>query len=88
MLKYQLKIGGMACGMCEAHVNDAIRQSFAVKKVRSSHANGQCTVLTEQALNEDRLREVLHQTGYELLELQQSEVQSSGGLFSRFRKNR
>lgn len=30
MLKITLKIDGMACGMCESHVNDTIRKNFAV----------------------------------------------------------
>ena len=32
MVKITLKIDGMACGMCESHVNDTIRKNFAVKK--------------------------------------------------------
>ena len=36
MIKTTLRIGGMMCGMCEAHVNDAIRARFNVKKVTSS----------------------------------------------------
>lgn len=36
MVRVILKIDGMTCGMCEAHVNDAIRRSLPVKKVRSS----------------------------------------------------
>ena len=40
MVKTTLKIDGMMCGMCEAHMNDAIRAAFKVKKVTSSHANG------------------------------------------------
>lgn len=32
MIKTTLRIGGMMCGMCEAHVNDAIRARFNVKK--------------------------------------------------------
>ncbi len=36
MVKITLDVEGMACGMCEAHVNDAIRKAFAVKKVSSS----------------------------------------------------
>ena len=35
MLKYILKIDGMMCGMCEAHINEAIRAAFNVKKVSS-----------------------------------------------------
>lgn len=36
---YQTTVGvdGMMCGMCEAHVNDAVRKAFPVKKVTSSH---------------------------------------------------
>ena len=28
MTKTTLKIDGMMCGMCESHVNDAIRKAF------------------------------------------------------------
>ena len=36
MIKTTLKIDGMMCGMCEAHMNDVIRKNFKVKKVTSS----------------------------------------------------
>ena len=36
MLQYTIVVEGMACSMCEAHVNDAIRKAFPVKKVTSS----------------------------------------------------
>ena len=32
MNKYIVKVNGMKCGMCEAHVNDAIRKAFDVKR--------------------------------------------------------
>lgn len=37
---YQTTVGvdRMMCGMCEAHVNDAVRKAFPVKKVTSSMA--------------------------------------------------
>lgn len=28
MIKTTLKIDGMACGMCESHINDAVRKSL------------------------------------------------------------
>ena len=31
MTKTTLKIDGMMCGMCESHMNDAIRSHFKVK---------------------------------------------------------
>ena len=37
MLKIMVQVDGMMCGMCEAHVNDAICKAFPVKKVTSSH---------------------------------------------------
>ena len=40
MLKITLGVDGMMCGMCESHVNDAVRKAFPVKKVTSSHATG------------------------------------------------
>ncbi len=37
MVRITLSIEGMACGMCEAHINEAVRNAFKVKKVSSSH---------------------------------------------------
>lgn len=34
MVKITLGISGMACGMCEAHINDTVRAAFDVKKCR------------------------------------------------------
>ena len=66
MTKTVLSIEGMACGMCEAHVNDAIRANFSVKKVSSSHNKGQTDVISEQPLDEAKLQEVIGKTGYNL----------------------
>lgn len=64
MVKLTLQVDGMACGMCEAHVNDAVRRNFAVKKVESSHAKGRTVILAEQPIDEGRLREVITALGY------------------------
>lgn len=66
MTKTVLSIEGMACGMCEAHVNDAIRANFSVKKVFSSHKKGQTEIISEQPLDEVKLQEVIGKTGYSL----------------------
>ena len=34
MKRYVVKIDGMMCGMCEAHVSDVIRKNFNVKRLR------------------------------------------------------
>ena len=67
MTKTTLQIEGMACGMCEAHINDAIRQNFDVKKVTSSFKKKQTEVLSESPLDEEKLRSVIHETGYTLV---------------------
>ncbi len=66
MTKTVLSIEGMACGMCEAHVNDAIRANFSVKKVSSSHKKGQTEIISEKPLDEARLRDTIGRTGYRL----------------------
>ena len=40
MIKTVLKVNGMMCGMCEAHMNDLVRKNFKVKKVTSSVKDG------------------------------------------------
>lgn len=66
MTKTTLKIDGMMCGMCESHINDAVRNAFSVKKVTSSHSKGQTVILSETEIPETDLRPVIAKTGYEL----------------------
>ena len=47
MRKITAHIDGMQCGMCESHVNDLVRKNFKVKKVKSSHRTGECTIVAE-----------------------------------------
>lgn len=82
MVKTTLKIDGMMCGMCESHVNDAIRNAFPVKKVTSSHSKGETVIISEEALSEDKIREVMQPTGYELKDIT-SEPYEKKALFSR-----
>ena len=58
MTQITLKIDGMQCGMCESHMNDAVRAAFPVKKVTSSHSKGETVIVTEQDIP-DELRSKL-----------------------------
>ena len=40
MIETTVKVDGMMCGMCEAHVSDAIRGALPVKKVTASPHQG------------------------------------------------
>ena len=64
MIKYTLAVDGMMCGMCEAHVNDAVRRAFAVKKVSSSFHKKKTEILAESNIREEELRRVVDATGY------------------------
>jgi copper chaperone CopZ len=84
MLKITLTVDGMMCGMCEAHINDAVRGAFPVKKVTSSHTKGQTVILTEDDISKEALQEVIGKTGYELVSVEKEPYQKKG-FFSRFR---
>ena len=81
MWKYTVQVDGMMCGMCESHVNDAVRKAFPVKKVTSSHTKGK-TEIAEAELDEDALRAAISATGYEVGEIRK-EPWEKKGLFGR-----
>ena len=61
-----LEIEGMMCGMCESHVNDAIRNNFKVKEVKSSHKTGLTQIQSDEVLDEELLRKAVEETGYKV----------------------
>ena len=78
MFKMTLEIDGMACNMCEAHVNEAIRKAFPVKKVTSSYKKKRTEILSEHILHETELREALDPTGYRLVSVHAEPYQKKG----------
>lgn len=86
MIKTTLKIDGMMCGMCESHINDAIRNSFDVKKVNSSHTKGETVIVSKEALDGDKIKSVIDKTGYELKSISSEEFEEKKGLFGFLKK--
>ena len=86
MIKTTLKIDGMMCGMCESHINDAIRNSFDVKKVNSSHTKGETVIVSKEALDEDKIKSVIDKTGYELQSVSSEKLEEKKGLFGFLKK--
>ena len=83
MIKTTVYIEGMACSMCEAHVNEAIRKAFPdAKKVASSHSKNESTFLTETAIDEDALKAAIEQTGYTFVSSKSAPYEKKG-LFGR-----
>lgn len=73
MVKTIIKIEGMMCGMCESHINAAIRKHFDVKKVKSSHKKGQTVVVSSEKIDLKALKKVIDETGYILISVNQNE---------------
>lgn len=87
MIETIVKVDGMMCGMCESHVNDAVRKAFPeAKKVASSHTKGQTVIHSEQALDEAKLRDVINATGYEVKGVSSAPYEKKG--FFSFLKNK
>ena len=62
MVQITVGVDGMACSMCEAHVSDAIRKAFPVKKVTANHTKGQAVIVAE-----NEIAEALEPTGYRMV---------------------
>jgi len=69
MIRVIFRIDGMRCGMCEAHVNDAIRRSGDVKKVKSSHRKGTAEFLAADEAAVQTARTAIEAQGYRVLDV-------------------
>ena len=73
LIEYRLEIHGMKCGMCESHINDVIRKNFDVKRVKSNRFKNQTIILSNTVLDEEKIKSVIAETGYELKEIRKEE---------------
>lgn len=64
MKKIYLNVEGMMCSMCEAHVNDIIRKTTKVKKVKSNHKKNEALIIAEDDSNLDKIIEAIKSLGY------------------------
>ncbi len=85
MIETIVKVDGMMCGMCEAHVNDAVRKAFSVKKVSSSHSKGETVILSQEPLDAKKLQAAIAATGYTVGEISAHPYEKKGllGLFKK-----
>ena len=80
MIKTTVKIDGMQCNMCETHVKDLIRKKFDVKKIKASHVNGECVIVSPDEIPGEELTYELGQMGYKVTGME-SEPYVKKGLF-------
>ena len=84
MIQTIVKVEGMMCGMCEAHVNDAIRKAVPAKKVTSSHTKGEALILTEEKPDADTIRRAINYIGNTVTDITSSPYEKKG-VWSLFR---
>ena len=72
MTKTTLEVDGMMCGMCD------------VKKVSSSHSKGRTEIISENPLDEEKVKEAVNATGYQVLSVKSEPYEKKG--FSLFHK--
>lgn len=83
MFKTTLKIEGMSCGMCEAHICDTIRKAApGAKQVKASHGKGVASFLSERQVPESQLKAAIDATGYTCLSVETAPYDKKG-LFRR-----
>ena len=83
MFKTTVGIDGMACSMCESHVNDAIRRNINVKSVKSSHTKNVTEIISEEPVSEESLHAALDPTGYRVVSFASEPYEKKKGLFRR-----
>ena len=65
MYKTTVKIDGMMCSMCEAHINDTLRNKLSFDKVSSSHKAGEAVIISEDPITlDDITSSALADSGY------------------------
>lgn len=64
MLKITMKVEGMACPRCEAHMVEAIKKAFDVKRVTASHTAKRCEIIAKEEIAESAILDAVKDTGY------------------------
>ena len=79
MKKVTVRIEGMMCGMCEAHICDTIRREIPdAKKVKASRKSGEATFLTENGADEEKLKKTIGDTGYTFVSVSTEDYKKKG----------
>ena len=69
MVKITVKIEGLKCPMCEAHVVECIKKNFKVKSVTASHKDGEAVIEAAESIDRDTLWSEIEKTGYKVVEI-------------------
>ncbi len=64
-----MKIEGMMCAHCEAHVQEKLREIDGVKVVKASHSKGTAIIKSNEPLDENELKNAVTSSGYAVLDV-------------------
>ena len=79
MKKTIVRIDGMMCGMCEAHICDVIRKTFSdAKKVSASRKKGEASFLTKKEPDKGLLEDAVTSMGYTYISSESVEYKKKG----------
>ena len=67
MKKIILKVNGMRCTGCENRIKNAVGNIDGVKSVIADHTTGKVTVITDNDLSKEVIKEALEDIGYEVV---------------------
>lgn len=86
MEKITVKIDGMMCGHCEAHMNETFQTKAEIKSVTSDHEKKESVVITEAALSDDAIKAIVAEAGYTFLGIEREAYEEKKGFFSSLMK--
>lgn len=83
MNQVNLKVTGMRCGMCEAHICDIIRKEYPdAKAVKANHGKNHAEFRIGRDIDENSLKAAINETGYNCQSVEVAPYEKKG-LFHR-----
>ena len=84
MIKTKVKVGGMMCGMCETHVQEAIRKTLPESsKVKADRKKDMVEFITPTPPDEEALKKAIESIGYEYGGMESEEAGEEGGFLKK-----
>ena len=78
MIKTTVTVEGMVCGMCEAHINDAVRAALPVRKVTSSRVKKETVILSDARIDHEAVKRAIAGAGYTPLSIAEETAEKKG----------
>ena len=73
-----ITVEGMMCGMCEAHVAEALRKVPGVESAKADRNKKQATVTCAADVSDEALLKAIADTGYDASDVREAEPEKKG----------